>query len=340
MADSLPKTMIAIGMDAPGGPEVLKTEEVGVPAPEAGEVLIRVAWAGVNRPDCIQRLGLYPAPPGASPILGLEVSGTIVAVGGGLPDTLLGQTVCALTPGGGYAEYCKVPAGHCLPVPEDLPLHQAAAIPETLFTVWHNVFQRGIARDGETLLLHGGTSGIGTMATMLAKAFDMQVIVTCGDDTKCAAARQVGADHAINYKTQDFVEEVNTLTAGKGVELVLDMVSGDYVPRNLKCLAEDGRHVTIAVLGGPKAELNMAHIMSRRLTLTGSTLRPRSDAFKTALCDEIGQIAWPLIANGTIRPVMDKAFPLADAASAHARMEAGDHIGKIVLEVGGSGGND
>lgn len=337
MADRLPKRMTAIGMDGTGGPEVLRTEEVAVPQPGPGEVLIRVAWAGVNRPDCIQRAGHYPAPPGASPILGLEVSGTVAALGEGVPDTLLGQTVCALTPGGGYAQYCTVPIGHCLPVPEELPLDQAAAIPETLFTVWHNVFQRGMAREGETLLLHGGTSGIGTMAIMLAKAFDMQAIVTCGDDAKCAAAREIGADHAINYKSADFVEEVKAITDGKGVEIVLDMVSGDYVPRNLKCLAEDGRHVTIAVLGGAKAELNMAFIMSRRLTLTGSTLRPRSDAFKTALCDEIGQIAWPIIVNGTIRPVMDKSFPLAEAAAAHARMEAGEHIGKIVLEVGGAG---
>ncbi|ABC64729.1 NAD(P)H-quinone oxidoreductase [Erythrobacter litoralis] len=335
MVDTLPKNMTAIGMDRPGAPDVLRTETADVPQPGPGEVLVQVAWAGVNRPDCIQRAGHYPAPPGASPILGLEVSGRIIALGDGVPETLLGETVCALTPGGGYAEYCKVPVGHCLPVPDDLPLDQAAAVPETLFTVWHNVFQRGCAREGETLLVHGGTSGIGTMATMLAKAFDMQVIVTCGDDAKCEAAREVGADHAINYKTQDFVEEVKAITRGKGVEVVLDMVSGDYVARNLKCLAEDGRHVTIAVLGGMQAELNMAFIMSRRLTLTGSTLRPRSDAFKTALCDEIGQIAWPLILNGTIRPVMDRSFPLADAASAHARMEAGDHIGKIVLEVAG-----
>ena len=335
MVDTHPVQMTAIGMDAPGGPDVLRSETVPVPAPGGAEVLIEVAWAGVNRPDCIQRAGHYPPPPGASPILGLEVSGRIVAVGEGLPETLIGQSVCALTPGGGYAEYCKVPVGHCLPVPEELPLDQAAAIPETLFTVWHNVFQRGMAREGETLLVHGGTSGIGTMATMLAKAFDMQVVVTCGDDAKCDAARGIGADLAINYKAQDFVEEVKAFTGGKGVDLVLDMVSGDYVSRNLKCLAEDGRHVTIAVLGGMQAELNMAAIMGRRLTLTGSTLRPRTDAFKTALCDEIGQIAWPLVMNGTIRPVMDRKFPLDEAAAAHARMEAGDHIGKIVLEVAG-----
>jgi putative PIG3 family NAD(P)H quinone oxidoreductase len=327
--------MTAIGFDAPGGPGVLRPETVAVPQPRAGEVLIHVAWAGVNRPDCIQRAGHYPAPPGASPILGLEVSGKIVGLGDGVDGALLGQQVCALTPGGGYAEYCIVPAGHRLPVPEGLSLKEAAALPETLFTVWHNVFQRGMAREGETLLVHGGTSGIGTMAIMLAKAFEMSVIVTCGDEEKCAAARQIGADHAINYKTHDFVEEVQKITGGKGVEIVLDMVSGDYVPRNLKCLAEDGRHVTIAVLGGMQAAINMAVVMSRRLTLTGSTLRPRSDAFKSALCDEIAQIAWPLVADGTIRPVMDMAFPLAEAAAAHARMEAGDHLGKIVMEVAG-----
>lgn len=335
MAQELPAQMTAIGFDAPGGADVLRPETVSVPQPKAGEVLIRVAWAGVNRPDCIQRAGHYPAPPGASPILGLEVSGEIVAVGEGVDPVYVGQPVCALTPGGGYAEYCAAPVGHCLPVPEGLSLKEAAALPETLFTVWHNVFQRGMAREGETLLVHGGTSGIGTMAIMLAKAFEMTVIVTCGDEEKCSAARQIGADQAINYKTQDFVEQVQAITDGKGVEIVLDMVSGDYVPRNLKCLAEDGRHVTIAVLGGMQATLNMAMVMSRRLTLTGSTLRPRSDAFKTALGEEIEQVAWPLIADGTIRPVMDKAFPLAEAAAAHARMEAGDHIGKIVLEVGG-----
>ena len=337
MTQALPTQMTAIGFDAPGAVDVLRPETVAVPQPKAGEVLIRVALAGVNRPDCIQRAGHYPPPPGASPILGLEVAGEIVALGDGVDRAMLGQTVCALTPGGGYAEYCVAPAGLCLPVPDSLPLEQAAALPETLFTVWHNVFQRGCARDGETLLVHGGTSGIGTMAIMLAKAFEMQVIVTCGDDGKCDAAKEIGADHAINYKTHDFVEEVKTITGGKGVNLVLDMVSGEYVPRNLKCLAEDGRHVTIAVLGGPKTELNMAFVMSRRLTLTGSTLRPRSDAFKTALCDEIAQVAWPLVADGTIRPVMDRSFPLADAAGAHARMEAGDHIGKIVLRVGADG---
>ena len=335
MGQDIPAEMTAIGFEAPGGPEVLAAHTVPVPPARPGEVLIRVAWAGVNRPDCIQRAGLYPAPPGASPILGLEVSGTVAAVGEGVDPAHLGRQLCALTPGGGYAEYCAAPIGHCLPLPAGLSLREAAALPETLFTVWHNVFQRGMAREGETLLIHGGTSGIGTMAIMLAKAFEMKVIVTCGDEAKCQAARQIGADHAINYKTHDFVEEVKTITQSAGVEIVLDMVSGEYVARNLKCLAESGRHVTIAVLGGMQATINMALVMSRRLALTGSTLRPRSDAFKTALCEEIELVAWPLVADGTIRPVMDRAFPLAEAGTAHARMEAGDHIGKIVLEVAG-----
>ena len=329
----LPEQMRAIGFDGPGGPDVLRVETVPVRTPREGEVLIRVAHAGVNRPDCIQRAGLYPAPPGASPILGLEVAGEIAALGEGVEGWQVGDRVAALTPGGGYAEYCIAPAGHCLPVPDGLPLEEAAALPETLFTVWHNVFQRGCAKPGESILVHGGTSGIGTMAIMLAKAFGMTVIVTCGSEEKCEAARQVGADHAIDYKQSDFVEEVKRITESKGVEIVLDMVSGDYVPRNLKCLAESGRHVTIAVLGGPKAELNMAYVMSRRLVLTGSTLRPRSDGFKTALCREIAEYAWPLVADGTIRPVMDERYPLAEAAAAHARMEGGDHIGKIVLDL-------
>ena len=334
MGQVLPDTMTAMGFDEPGGPEVFRAETLPVPQPGEDQVLIRVSHAGVNRPDVIQRQGFYPPPPGASPIPGLEISGEVVALGKGAPEALLGQKVCALVSGGGYAEYCLAHFRHCLPVPAGMALDEAAAIPETLFTVWHNVFERGMAAEGETLLVHGGTSGIGTMAIMLAKAFGLDVIVTCGDDDKCAEARKVGADHAINYKTQDFVEEVERITGGNGVEVVLDMVSGDYVARNMKCLAESGRHVTIAVLGGPKAEINMAVVMSRRLTLTGSTLRPRTDAFKAALADEIARTAWPLFENGDIRPVMDKTFALSDVSAAHARMEAGDHIGKIVLEVG------
>ncbi len=335
MGLNLPEDMQAIHFSAPGGPDVLALEVTHVPRPGPGQLLIRVAYAGVNRPDCIQRAGLYPPPPGASPILGLEVSGEVVATGEGVPRELLGQMVAALTPGGGYAEFCLAPWGHCLPVAEGMPLAEAAALPETLFTVWHNVFERGMARDGERLLVHGGTSGIGTMAIMLGKAFGLEVITTCGDEAKCAAARDLGADLAINYREEDFVEAVKAFTDGKGVNVVLDMVSGDYVPLNLKCLAEDGRHVTIAVLGGMQAEINMAVVMSRRLTLTGSTLRPRSDDFKTALADEIAQTAWPLFTSRELVPVMDRVFPLAEAAAAHTRMEAGEHIGKIVLEVKG-----
>lgn len=333
MAETIPETMTAMGFDAPGGPEVFRAETLPVPHPGAGEVLVRVAYAGVNRPDVIQRQGFYPPPTGASPIPGLEVSGTVVALGEGADPALLGQPVCALVSGGGYAQYCLAQAEHCLPVPPGLPLDQAAALPETLFTVWHNVFERGWASEGETLLVYGGTSGIGSMAIMLGKLFGLTVIVTCGGADKCRAALTIGADHAIDYKAQDFVEEVARITGGKGVELVLDMVAGDYVMRNLKCLADDGRHVTIAVQGGLQATINMAEVMRRRLTLTGSTLRPRSNQFKALLAQEIAQLVWPLVEGGKLRPVMDQAFPLAEAGVAHARMEAGGHVGKIVLEV-------
>ena len=334
MSVTIPQSMQAVGFEAPGGPEVLRLETLPLPTPGAGQVLVKVAFAGVNRPDVAQRQGFYPPPPGASPIPGLEVAGEIVALGEGVGPELLGQTVCALVSGGGYAEYCLAMAEHCLQVPPGLPLDQAAALPETLFTVWHNVFERGYARDGETILVHGGTSGIGTMAIMLGKLFGLTVIVTCGGAEKCRAALAIGADHAIDYKTQDFVEEVARITGGKGVELVLDMVAGDYVMRNLKCLADDGRHVTIAVQGGLQATINMAEVMRRRLTLTGSTLRPRSNQFKALLAQEIAQLVWPLVEGGKLRPVMDQAFPLAEAGAAHARMEAGGHVGKIVLEVG------
>ncbi len=334
MTESLPETMLAAGFDAPGGPDVLRLETVPVPRPGPGEVLVRVAYAGVNRPDVIQRQGFYPPPPGASPIPGLEISGEVVALGDGVDAALLGQKVCALVSGGGYAEYCLAVADHCLPVPEGLAMDQAAALPETLFTVWHNVFERGYAKEGETVLVHGGTSGIGTMAIMLGKLFGLTVIVTCGGADKCEQALRIGADHAIDYKAQDFVAEVARITGGAGVHLVLDMVAGDYVMRNLKCLGDDGRHVTIAVQGGLQATLNMAEVMRRRLHLTGSTLRPRSNQFKALLAQEIARLAWPLVEGGKLRPVMDRAFPLAEAAAAHARMEAGSHIGKIVLAVG------
>ena len=322
-----------MGYDDPGGPEVLRPETLPVPQPGENEVLIKVAYAGVNRPDVIQRQGFYPPPPGASPIPGLEVAGTIVAVGKGVQPEMLNRRVCALVSGGGYAEYCLAHSAHCLHVPREMPLDVAAAIPETLFTVWHNVFERGWASEGDTLLVHGGTSGIGTMAIQLAKEFGLRVVTTAGSEDKCEAARRIGADLAINYKTEDFVEKVNDFTGGKGADVILDMVSGDYVQRNLDCLAVDGRHVTIAVLGGLQAQINMAKLMSKRQTMTGSTLRPRSDEFKAALADEIYSHAWPLFEDRTIAPVMDKTFPLSEVAAAHARMEAGDHIGKIVLRV-------
>lgn len=327
------KQMTAVGFDAPGGPDVLTPVTVPVPQPGPGEVLVKVAFAGVNRPDVVQRQGKYPPPPGASPIPGLEISGRIAVLGEGVTEFLPGQAVCALVSGGGYAEYCLAKAAHCLPVPEGLGLDEAAALPETLFTVWHNVFERGYARDGETLLVHGGTSGIGTMAAMLGKHFGLTVIVTCGSAEKCARALEIGAAHAIDYKSSDFVEEVARITGGRGVDIVLDMVGGDYVARNLKSLAPDGRHVTIAVQGGAKAEINMAVVMTRRYTLTGSTLRARSDAFKGLLAQEILANAWPLVEEGELRPVMDARFALGEAAAAHARMEAGDHVGKIVLEI-------
>jgi NADPH:quinone reductase len=333
MSADLPKQIIAIGFDRPGGPEVLKPSEMPLPDPGTGEVLVKVAFAGVNRPDVIQRLGNYPPPPGASPIPGLEIAGEVVAIGEGVDSGWLGRKVCALVSGGGYAQYCLADADHCLPVPESLPLAEAAALPETMLTVWHNVFERGWAKPGETILVHGGTSGIGTMATMLGRHFGITVIVTCGSAAKCAQALEIGAAHAIDYKASDFVKEIARITDGKGVDLVLDMVAGDYVPRNLKCLAEDGRHVTIAVQGGAKAALNMAVVMSRRYTLTGSTLRPRSREFKAMLVREVLENAWPLVVSGELRPVMDKVFPLEEAAAAHARMESGDHIGKIVLAV-------
>ncbi|MBF6603197.1 MAG: NAD(P)H-quinone oxidoreductase [Sphingorhabdus sp.] len=329
----LPSEMTAIAISEPGGPDVLKPETVPVPQPAEGEVLIKVAAAGVNRPDVIQRKGHYPAPPGASPLPGLEVSGTVVALGSGVEPEWMGRKICALTNGGGYAEYCVAPAGQCLPVPENMTMEEAAALPETLFTVWSNLFNRGFAREDETALIHGGTSGIGTMAIMLGKLFGLNVVVTCGSDEKCTAAKSIGADHAINYKTHDFVEEVKKITDGQGVEVVLDMVGGDYVARNLDCLKEDGRHVTIAVQGGAKATLNMAQIMMRRLTLTGSTLRPQSAERKALLADEIYSYVWPDIEAGKVKPVMDKVFALKDAAKAHTHMEAGDHIGKIILKV-------
>ncbi|MFC4290895.1 NAD(P)H-quinone oxidoreductase [Sphingorhabdus arenilitoris] len=333
MVTELPKNMTAIEISKPGGPEVLVPCTRPVPVPGPGQLLIKTAFAGVNRPDVVQRKGLYPPPPGASDLPGLEISGEVVAVGADGPADMIGRKICALVAGGGYAEYCIAQAGQCLPVTGDLSMAEAAAIPETLFTTWHNIFERGYACEGETILVHGGTSGIGTMAIKLAKLFGITIIVTCGSDEKCDAARSIGADHAINYKDSDFVAEVKRITGGAGVNMVLDMVAGDYVPRNLQCLAEDGRHVTIAVQGGMSAEINMAQVMMRRLTLTGSTLRPRSDEFKALLCDEIRRTMWDAVGSGELRPEMAKSFSLTDAAAAHAFMEAGDFVGKIVLEI-------
>jgi putative PIG3 family NAD(P)H quinone oxidoreductase len=304
-----------------------------LPEPGPGEALIRVAAAGVNRPDVLQRRGMYPPPPGAPDILGLEVAGKVVAAGQGA-EALVGDEVCALVAGGGYAQYCAAPAGTCLRVPEVISLAEAAAMPETLFTVWVNLFERGFAADGDWVLVHGGTSGIGTMAIALGKLFGLKLIVTCGTDEKCARAAELGADAAINYRTQDFVEEVHRVTARAGVNIVIDMVGGDYVPRNLACLAEEGRHVSIAVQRGASAEIQIFDVMRRRLTLTGSTLRPRSVEFKTMVADEIARTVWPFVEGGRLRPVIDATFPLEQADAAHARMEAGEHVGKIVLEVG------
>ncbi len=329
----IPTLMQAISIPTPGGPDALVLGEHPVPAPAAGEVLIRVAAAGVNRPDVLQRMGLYPPPPGASLLPGLEVSGHIVAVGEGVAHSEIGQAVCALIAGGGYAQYATAPAGSCLPVPATLPLADAAAIPETLFTVWTNVFERAYAVEGDTVLVHGGTSGIGTMAIALGKLFGLTIIVTCGSDAKCDSARALGASHAINYNSEDFVARVADITGGKGVQAVLDMVGGPYVPRNLACLAEDGRHVSIAVQGGVSAEINLFDIMRRRLTLTGSTLRGRSAGFKALVADELHREVWPFVESGALKPAIDSRFALADAASAHARMQAGDHIGKIILTV-------
>ena len=326
--------MKAIVAPQPDGAEELALVERPVPRVGPREVLIQVAAAGVNRPDILQRRGLYPPPPGAPDILGLEVAGTVVETGEGAGD-LIGKKVSALVAGGGYAEFCAAPAGTCFVVPEILSLAEAAAMPETLFTVWVNLFERGFAAEGDSVLVHGGTSGIGTMAIALGKLFNLKVIVTCGSDEKCARATELGASEAINYRTQDFVQEVKRVTGGSGVSVVLDMVGGDYVPRNLACLSDEGRHVSIAFQRGAKSELLIPDLMRRRLTLTGSTLRPRSVEFKTMVADEIGRTVWPYVEGGRLKPVIDGTFPLDHAAEAHARMEAGDHVGKIVLEIGG-----
>jgi len=321
--------MQAVAADGAGGLAVVQRP---VPAPGPGEVLVKVAAAGINRPDILQRRGMYPPPPGAPDILGLEIAGEVVRAGESV-GPLIGQKVCALVAGGGYAEYCLAPAGTCLPVPKVLSLTDAAAMPETLFTVWVNLFERGFAADGDWVLVHGGTSGIGTMAIALGNLFGLKVIVTCGTGDKCARALELGAHAAINYREQDFVEEVHRVTDRKGVDVVIDMVGGDYVPRNLACLAEEGRHVSIAVQRGATAEIPIFDIMRRRLTLTGSTLRPRPVAFKTMVADEISRTVWPYVEGGRLRPIIDSVFPLAEVAAAHERIESGEHVGKIVLEI-------
>jgi len=325
------KDMQAIEITEPGGPEVLQPTTRPVPTPRPGEVVIKVAYAGVNRPDALQRAGLYAPPPTASDLPGLEASGEISAIGTGVSDWSVGDAVCALLPGGGYAEYVATPAAHCLPVPKGMGLREAACLPETFFTVWSNVFRRGGLQAGERFLVHGGSSGIGTTAIQLAKAFVARVFATAGSEAKCKACSDLGAERAINYRDEDFVE---ILKAEGGANLILDMVGGSYLPRNIKALADDGRLVHIAFLQGPKVELNFMPVMMRRLTITGSTLRPQSDQAKAEIAADLRAQVWPMIEAGRVAPVMDSEYPLTEAAAAHGHMEAGNHIGKIVLKTG------
>jgi NADPH2:quinone reductase len=322
--------MKAVEIAKAGGPEVLTLIDTPQPEPGFGQVRIKVAYAGVNRPDALQRAGLYNPPKGASPLPGLEAAGEISAVGAGVTEWAIGDAVCALLPGGGYAEQVVTPAAHCLPVPVGLSLKQAACLPETFFTVWSNVFMRGGLRAGERFLVHGGSSGIGTTAIQLAHAFGARVFTTAGSDAKCRACLDLGAEVAMNYRDVDFVDEMK---AQGGANLILDMVGGDYLPRNVRALADDGRLVQIAFLQGPKIELNFAHLMMRRLTITGSTLRPQSDLAKAEIARQLRTHVWPLLASGQISPVMDQEFALADASAAHTRMESSQHIGKIVLKI-------
>ena len=331
MSPPLPEGMIVIEIPEPGGPEALKPGRRPLPAPGPEEVLVRVAAAGVNRPDVMQRKGMYPPPPGAPDTPGLEIAGEVVAVGDGVSSPTIGTPVCALVAGGGYAEYCVAPAALCLPWPEGMDAVGAAALPETFFTVWTNVFDRGGLKRGERFLVHGGSSGIGTTAIQLAKAFGATVYTTAGTAEKCKACEKLGADAAINYREEDFVERIEALTEGKGVDLILDMVAGDYLPRNLKCLAVEGRLVQIALQNGPKVEMNLLPVMLKRLTITGSTLRPRSVAQKAEIAASLKAKVWPLIAQGKVKPVIYSTFPLKEAAKAHALMESSRHIGKILL---------
>jgi NADPH2:quinone reductase len=330
--EKLPSQMTVIGISKPGGPEVLKPETRAVPVPGPDEILVKVAAAGVNRPDVAQRSGSYPPPPGASDLPGLEVAGEVVAVGSNAKRHKVGDKVMSLVAGGGYAQYCIAQDAQAMKVPPSLSMQEAGAIPETLMTVWHNVFERGALKPGETLLIHGGSSGIGTMAIQLAKAFGSKVIVTVGSKEKADACTKLGADHAINYKSEDFVAEVKNVTSGAGANVILDMVGGDYIDRNYEAAAVEGRIVQIAFLSGtPKATANFAKLMVKRLTHTGSTLRPRSNADKAAMVAAIEAKVMPLLAEGRIKPLMDSTFPLEKAADAHRRMESSEHIGKIVL---------
>ena len=331
MAD-VPARMTAIGIKTPGGPDVLVPEERPVPVPGDGEILVKVAAAGVNRPDIMQRKGLYPPPPGASDIPGLEIAGEVAALGSGVKRWKVGDRVMALVSGGGYAEFCVAHGSHALPV-SGMSMVEAAAVPETFLTVWHNTFERAGLKSGETLLVHGGSSGIGTTAIQLAKALGARVITTAGSDEKCEACRKLGADVAVNYKTEDFVAETKKATDGKGADVILDMVGGDYIPRNYEAACVEGRIVQIAFQGGPKAEVNFMRLMLKRLHHTGSTLRSRSVADKGAICRAVEENALPLVAAGKVKPIIYKTFPLAEAAQAHALMETSAHIGKIVLEV-------
>lgn len=311
----------------------LQLSKLPLPSPAEHQVLIKVAAAGINRPDLMQRQGVYPPPPGASPILGLEVAGTVVEIGSNVAAFEIGDTVCALVSGGGYAEYCLASAVCCLPIPHGFSFVQAAALPETLFTVWSNVFDRGQLSCGESLLVHGGGSGIGTMAIQLAKAFGNNVYVTAGSEEKCQRCLELAADEAIHYRQQDFVDSVHQLTDGKGVDVILDMVGGDYFPRNLKCLAIEGRLVQIAIQSGAKSEINLWQVMLKRLTITGSTLRARNDSFKGDIARKLLEKVWPLLEAGKIKPVIDSTYPLADAEQAHAHMTSNQHFGKLILEI-------
>ena len=332
MSHAVPTTMTAIEIREPGGPDVLVPASRPVPEPGAGEVLIRVAAAGINRPDVLQRTGGYPPPPGASDIPGLEVAGEIVALGDAVKGCKLGDQVMALVAGGGYAEYCAAPAAQCLPIPKGLDMVQAAAMPETFFTVWTNVFDRGRLKAGESFLVHGGSSGIGTTAIQLAHAFGARVFTTAGSAEKCAACVKLGAERAINYRDEDFVTVVRDATEGAGVDVILDMVGGDYIARNIKALAPEGRLCQIAFLGGSKAEIDFLPVMLKRLTLSGSTLRPRPVAFKAEIARSLAEKVWPLVEKGQVKPVIFKTLPLAEAAAAHRLMESSAHIGKIVLQ--------